>query len=856
MGNPTNTTGLHVASVEVGGTANQTSDAFIKLASLSSAPSSTTSKLYNLNGVLYFESTSLEATGSGGAGSLDDAYSNGRAITLDEGAITLTDATAGTAQMLTIVKSGAGSGNMIDVAVSAALTGNVLDVDMDAGLGAKAIYIDAGAGTRTADLIDVKHDGAGNTDVFNVTATNTGTGSIFDINMDGAGSTDGVFNIDMNAAVGAECFYIDVGGGVRTANLLEVKYDGSGAVDMFAIVATDTSSGHIFDIDMGGVHTGNVFDVDMNAAVGAKFLYLDAGAGTRTADLIDVKHDGDGNVDVMNITATNTGTGAIFDINMDGNGSNAGVFNVDMNAAVGAEFVYLDAGGGTRTANLFEVVHDGDGNVDVFSITDSNTGTGSVFDIAMSGATASGAVMKVDMNAAVARPFLFLDYGAGVRTEDMCQVTYDGSGTAPFWDINITNTGAGGTSDYWDIDVDAVFTGSILDVTYGTAAATGDTISINMGTAVGASALVLAAAGARTDDLIKIDDASTGNSHIFDINLSAAYTGNVFDVALSSTATGKVIAMDMDAGVGATAIFLDAGNATRTVDLIDITFDGNGNVGILDATVTNTGSGNLIELDIDAVHTGSAFLVSYGTGAATGDAVTLTMGTNVAGRGIAMTSSATGVSGEGAAIDITHDGNLVAGADVMNITSTGSISSTSNLLALEQSTGASTAGANCLYISATGANVEAIKVDDGNVTFDENLSVGGTTTLTGAVTATAGVQSAAVARTVTAAPGGTTGVIADGTSVVVVTSDDANKVLTLPTPTPGNIVWILPNSTGYELRSSDPATIAINGGTGSNAESAVGANYLVRCVCCSATTWVCSTFSTDGTEAKLEAAAA
>jgi hypothetical protein len=138
----------------------------------------------------------------------------------------------------------------------------------------------------------------------------------------------------------------------------------------------------------------------------------------------------------------------------------------------------------------------------------------------------------------------------------------------------------------------------------------------------------------------------------------------------------------MDGAVGANVMNLDAGAGTRTVDMIDVTFDGDGNVGFLDITVTNTGSGNIIEIDIDGIHTGTAFLVSYGTDAATGDAVNLTMGTNVAGRAIVINSAATGVSGEGAGIDITHTGNLVAGADLFNITSSGDLSSTSNLLAI------------------------------------------------------------------------------------------------------------------------------------------------------------------------------
>jgi hypothetical protein len=97
------------------------------------------------------------------------------------------------------------------------------------------------------------------------------------------------------------------------------------------------------------------------------------------------------------------------------------------------------------------------------------------------------------------------------------------------------------------------------------------------------------------------------------------------------------------------------------------------------------------------------------------------------------------------------------------------------------------------------------------------------------------------ARTATAAPGGTTGVIADGAGalqVIAVTSDDANKVITLPTPVVGAVIVLINGATGYELRSSTPASIAINGGTGANAESAVAASTVVVAICTSATTWL------------------
>lgn len=95
-----------------------------------------------------------------------------------------------------------------------------------------------------------------------------------------------------------------------------------------------------------------------------------------------------------------------------------------------------------------------------------------------------------------------------------------------------------------------------------------------------------------------------------------------------------------------------------------------------------------------------------------------------------------------------------------------------------------------------------------------------------------------VARTATA-DGLTTGTIADAGNIqfVTVTSSDANNIIVLPTPTPGTIVMLANGATGYELRTDTPASVAINGGSGSNAESAIAANSLVFAVCTSATTW-------------------
>tara|TARA_A100001515_G_C4574350_1_gene210816 strand:- start:66 stop:743 length:678 start_codon:yes stop_codon:yes gene_type:complete len=112
---------------------------------------------------------------------------------------------------------------------------------------------------------------------------------------------------------------------------------------------------------------------------------------------------------------------------------------------------------------------------------------------------------------------------------------------------------------------------------------------------------------------------------------------------------------------------------------------------------------------------------------------------------------------------------------------------------------------------------------------------------------------------VTATDDGTgTGTIPEGATFVAVNADsDANHIVILPSPVVGTVLHIAETgTTGFELRTSAPASIGINAGTGSNAESAIaGATTLVRCVCVSATNWVASQFDADGDESKVEQAA-
>lgn len=552
-------------------------DPVIILPSISSAPSSTTSKLYNLNGVLYFDGQNLENSAGGGDDTLDNAYTNGRDITLDSGDISLSDSTTGAENMLTFTKTGAGSGNLIDISVDAALTGNAIAIDMNLGIAAPAIFIDNGATARTgADLL--------------VTADSTGAHSVIDINDSGSGATVGFdFTGSYNGSPGGQA--------------IKVTFDANDALD-------------------------------------TEVMQVDTGAGNR---------------------------GAMFDFN--------------------------------------------------FGHSDSGT-----------------------------------------------------------------------TSHIFDIDISGVLDSNVLDVAF-SAAATGNVININMDTAVAGTALHIEGSGVRTQPFVELSTDATGSAHLVDIDVSGAISGDIFNIALSTTSTGSVMDVDMDAAVGAALFTIDAGGGTRTADLIDITFDGDGNVGIIDANVTNTGSGALLDFDITGIHTGNILDITYGTAASTGNAIDLNMGTNVAGMAISVASAATGTSGEGSALDVSHTGDLGAGADVVRIHSTGSPSATSNLVSIEQDTGAGTAGAYALYVSATGTNVEGIKVDAGDVVFDEDMTVSGRVIEDGTTT-TSGAGAVAVTGSiheVTTTGTGDALTLADGAEgqrlVVVYAAEGAGGDTAVITPT-------------------------------------------------------------------------
>jgi hypothetical protein len=694
---------------------------------------------WSYNGTEYSITQSYSGGGGGSAvGDLDGVYSNGRTVTLDEGAISLTDATTGALNSLEFTLTGAKSGNVIDVGVNAAITGNVIDIDMNLGIASGAIYIDNGATARTGADLKVKDDSTGAHSVIDIDSSGSGASVGLDWT-DSYNGSDGSYGVkltlDANDGIDATAFYVTRGAGIRTAPALDITDGSTGSADLIDIDLTGVFTGDVIDIATAAAATGNAIFINLDNGVAMTALHVE-GSGIRTEPMIEIATDCTGAAAVIAVDVTGAISGNILAIGVDTTVTGNAI-DIDMNAGVGAKALYIDAGNATRTAALVDLKHDGDGNVSAINIDHTNTG--------------SGNIIEIDIDAVHTGDAININYGTGAATGDAIdittgtnlagnalKVTTAGARTAPV--INIVGGGTdAGTDDHIIlITQSAVLNSNMIQLTYDTEASDGDAIGITMGTNVAGAALAISGTGSRVDDLIKIDDGSTGSGDIFDINLSGIYTGNVLDI-------------------------------------------------------------------------------TYSVAAATGNAIDLNMGTNVAGMALSINSAATGTNDEGAAIDIVHSGNLVEGATVLRIDSTGSpAAATGNIVELIQRTGAGTSGNYLLYMSATGTNVEALKVDDGAVVFDETLTVTGACTFSSTVTYKHKTEVVTAANVINASESG---------SVYFLKAND-EFASTLPAPAAGLhftfIVSQAPADVNYTITTTDSANIIIgmvNASTGGDEDS-------------------------------------
>jgi hypothetical protein len=802
---------------------------------------------FSYNGTEKYISESYSGGGGGGGvGDLDGVYSNGRLVTLDEGAIVFTDATTGALDSMSFVQTGAKSGNVVDLSIDAALTGNALNIDMNLGIAAPAIYIDNGGTARTAADLAVNDDSTGAHSVIDVNKSGSGASVGFDYqeSYNGSSASFGAkFTLDNADGIDTTAVQIVRGTGLRTVPAIDLNDASTGSGDLIDIDLSGILTANVIDFATSAAATGNVLNVNLDNAVAMTAIHVE-GSGVRTQPYIEISSDATGSADLIDIELTGIYTGNVIDIGLAA-AVTGNVIDIDLNAGVAAKAIYIDCGAATRTASAVDIKHDGDGNVSAINIDHTNTG--------------SGNIIEIDVDSVHTGDAININYGTGAATGDAIdittgtnlagnalKVTTAGARTAPV--INIVGGGTdAGTDDHIIlITQSGILNSNMVQLTYDTAASDGDALGITMGTNVAGSALAISGAGSRTDDLIKVDDGSTGSGHIFDINLTAAYTGNVidistgnttvaaiplqitrgngtntgasikiddtgtssagvidinvsgiattsavFDITYSAAATNDAISVTMATAVAASAIVL-TGTGVRTDDLIKIDDD-------------STGNSQIFDINLSGIYTGNVLDITYSVAAATGNAVDLNMGTNVAGIALDIASAATGVDNKGAAINIAHTGNLVQGATVLRVDSTSNpANADGNIVELIQRTGAGQVGNNLLYLSATGTNVEALKVDDGAVVFDETLTVTGETSL-GTTTYKKKAETVAAANVITAPESGS----------VFFLNDATEFASTLPAPAAGLhfkfVVTGAPSGADYTITTNASANI-IKGG--------------------------------------------
>ena len=109
-----------------------------------------------------------------------------------------------------------------------------------------------------------------------------------------------------------------------------------------------------------------------------------------------------------------------------------------------------------------------------------------------------------------------------------------------------------------------------------------------------------------------------------------------------------------------------------------------------------------------------------------------------------------------------------------------------------------------------------------------------------------GVQDRGVAAVTATTGGGTTGLIPAGAKNVAVTSDSADKQISLPAASVGDEIWILVGATGCELISAVAAHKVNNVTVGATNEAALTAENLYMCKYVATNTWVVVGFTKLG----------
>lgn len=638
----------------------------------------------------------------------------------------------------------------------------------------QAAYNNSATFDRSADAFTISDSLTNATNTFVINKAGAGSGNLIDLNASTTFSGDFLNITCTNASTASQALVVESQASTRVTNaLVQIDENGTGAVPTVAISGDAATTGPLLSVlatqaiaPVAGTD-GMVTIALANAANGSEGLFIVNTTTTRTGACLGISDGGTTTGPMIRLVQTAASDGPAIAYTTSG--------------SIVSDVVSLDLTNADTTARGIVITGQAAAHsVHLVDITNNSTSTGAALHINLSNTAASRGLI-IDADGAVTGDFAVIDMAnAGAGADGML---FTGSITTRTGDmLRIVDAATTGTGQSLEIQ--------------STGAKDGTHLLLNVDGAGSGATVHCDIDGATTGPIFNIDLDATGSGIVFDIDIATSvWTGDIFNFNSTQAYAGDIFDLVLtNCAAGVRAMFITGSATTRTAHLIEIAEVG-------------TPSGDTINISHGGASTGDG-IHWVGTNAVAARALNLdgagtrtvnmididTTGADTAAC-IDITTTAVGASGVASALNIVQGtATMAAGADVVRINVTGTLSTTSNILALETNAGG--AGSFALYIDNTGSG-EAIKVDAGTVTFDETLLVSGALTagagviFSGIETIAAGGTSTALSLTKTlhsvdADAGGDTFTLADGTigQIMVITMLSATGTATV---TPANL---------------------------------------------------------------------
>jgi hypothetical protein len=664
----------------------------------------------------------------------------------------------------------------------------LVNIDMSAATAAYALWIEGGAAARTSDLINIDDNTSNSGHTLSI-ARVASSGNMINLSVGAYAYTGTAIAIDLGNAstTGAKAMTIDVTN-AQTTDVIAITSTAVLANNLGVLNITNTGimandGAAIIRVDSTAVQNvgGALCELTDNSASTAGAILRVASAGARTADVVNITtaaavlaqdkgvinlnhtgvmaHDEAALIRVVNNSAQTTG-GALLEL-QDAAASTAGaVLRISGAGARTADVVNITTAATILADNkaVLNISHTGvmanDGAAIVRVVNNSIQTQGAMVELDDAGASTGGNVLRISASNAA-------------RTGDIIAVTNTSTSTSDV--LSITQSGAANS-------------GSLVNLVVGAVAYAGTALNIDVGDNAILNARAIAidsTASSGVNDVVYINSTNllANNKGVLNIEHAALLAND--RAAVVRIVEGAVNCLNgslLEADTGATAtglrgISVIGGAVARNSSLVLIADAGTGpGTGLGEAlTITSATTGSNHAASITATnssHTGSVLsLVSSTatngsclrvtqTGASTNDSVLITSAAVLAADKGVLNISATGVRAhsDASTVRIKTSGVQTAGA-LLELDESGQATG-GNVLAIKGGTGARTtamvditdAGTNAgpslsittsgtgavhygLYLNATGAQAEALKVDAGVAVFDESVTITGTAIL-------------------------------------------------------------------------------------------------------------------------------